>query len=1225
MNDSGRAHSRSGWRIRRAPAGLHSRASHRRAAGLALALLAGPAIRPAIAQAPDEPLLRMHYLRDQRAYPFADVPLGALQRGWAQLEARWPQFMLRRRGLRGPFVVAAPPGGQTAWTPIGPAPIGTAATGRLSTIAIHPTDPSILYVGGAQGGVWKSVDSGANWTPMSDGECSLAMGALAIDPTTPDIIYAGTGELHFSGDSYYGCGILRSTDGGTTWTQLGASHFDTNIGGARVSAILIDPSTAGSATATTVYAATSVGLYRSTDSGLNWTRTLEGIATDMVLDPVTPTRLWAAIGSPNGDARNGVYHSSDGGVTWTKQATFPAADVGRIALAIAPSAPATLYAAIQRAFSASAGAGELLGIYRTTDGGSNWGRVNAENADCGTQCWYDLVIRVDPINPSVVWFGGVFMYRSTDAGATFRRVLGTMHVDQHTLAFDPQDPTVLYAGNDGGIYRTHNAGVSWESINSNLALTQFYPGVSPHPFDPAVVLAGTQDNGTLEYSGVPTWQTVLGGDGGFTAIDASDPTISYAETQWSQNSGFSGPRRRIAPGNYVRMVAGINAADRGLFIPPLVIDPVDPAVLYFGTFRLYRSFNRSLSWTAISTDLSRGNGRVSAIAPAPSDNSTIWVGTSDGNVQVTRNVGTSWNLRTAGLPDRFVTDIAVDRLAAGTATITVSGFNTGHVFRSTDFGVSWRDISGTLPDVPVNAVLDIGGRLLIGTDLGIFASDDVGATWTPFMAGLPNVAVFDLAYSNETGIAVAGTHGRGMYAIRPLAAASVVLDPDNLAFTAILDTVRLGATVFDSTGAAIAEPFVSWRSLDPAVVTVVAGGGVRSRGNGSTSVIAAMAGVADTTTVAVEQIAAALSGLPDSTFLVEGETRDFEATATDSNDQPVLGAQLVWTSSEPGVATVDASGRVRAVAAGNTWIRVRLGALTDSTGILVDVPSTALLDAVALPGETTPRSAAGTRLPLLRLRFSVSGFEPVEITRLGFDVTGDDPGARLLILRDLDDDGVIDPADTQLASYPVSLSPGASAVVTVSPSGFRVAGDSTASLIVALGLSGDSPNGATFQARFLPAQTATIGQRSGRQNRLEQPAQPVASDLVSTTLLAVDEVLSLSENPVRSASLVLNFAANPQTAAIFTVNGRLVLDLKSRLSGEGRIEWDLRNSDGTPVAPGVYLVIFDVAGTRYQEKLIVLRRSAVDAEDRQGGAAPGGGTGHQDPADPLRAGRNASP
>lgn len=1147
---------------------------------------------PVAAQAPDQPLLRMQYLRDQRAYPFDRIPVGALQRAWNDFATRWPSVVLNRRGLSGPLDAAAELAANgRSWTPLGPAPIQTASTGRLSTIAVHPDNPATIYIGGAQGGVWKTTNGGTSWTALTDGECSLAMGSIAIDPVSPQIVYAGTGELHFSGDSYYGCGVLRSTDAGTTWTQLGASIFDTNIGGARISKVIVDPATAGSANATVVYAATSVGVYRSADSGLNWTRVLEGIATDMVRDPATPATLYAAVGSPSGNALNGVYKSVNGGLDWTRLGGgFPTADIGRIALAIAPSDPQRLYAAIQTSFNAENDGGQLFGIFRSNDGGATWTRAAAAGASCGSQCWYDLVIAVEPAVAENVWFGGVFLYRSTDGAASFRNVLNGIHVDQHALTFDPRNPGTLYAGNDGGIFRTTTAGSSWQSLNTNLALTQFYSGISAHPTDPTAALGGTQDNGTLEYSGVAIWQNVVGGDGGFTAIDYRDPSVAYAETQWTQNSSFAGPRRRNLPSGFIRMVNGIDPADRALFIPPIVMDPTNPAVLYFGTYRVYRTTNQAGAWGAISPDLSKGNGRVSAIAPAPSDPGTIYVGTSDGNLQVTRNFGGSWALRTTGLPNRHIKDIVIDRAEPGTAVLSASGFNTGHVFRTTDFGANWTDISGNLPDVPVNAILEIADEIFIGTDLGVFLSADLGATWTPFMDGLPNVAVFDLAYSNETGVALAGTHGRGMFSFRPLSAASITLAADSLRFNALLDTLRLGATVRDSLGAPIAKPFISWRSLDPAVASVDVAGLVRSHTNGTTGIVASMAGASDTTFVTVDQIAVTVTGLPDTASLVVGENRTLEAVATDSNGQELPSGAYVWSSTNPAAATVDATGRITAVAPGNAIVHVLLGSLGDSTAVRVGLPSVATLAASAIAAASNPSSAAGTRLPLLRLDLSVDGFEPVEITRLGFDLTGDDSNASLLVIHDANANGQLDPTDRQLSRTTVDLRAGTQSRVTLSTAGFAVPGEGAETLIIALGLSGRSPNGARFQVRFLPDETATIGQQSRLSNRLQQPGQPVESALVATTLLPSGELLSFSENPVRSASLIVNFAEAPQTAAIYTLTGRLVLEIASRVTEDGRFEWDLRNSDGTLVAPGVYLVVFDVQGTRQQEKIVILRR-----------------------------------
>jgi photosystem II stability/assembly factor-like uncharacterized protein len=1019
------------------------------------------------------------------------------------------------------------------------------------------------------------------------------MGSIVIDPVNPQILYAGTGELHFSADSYYGCGVLRSADGGASWTQLGASVFDTNTGGARISKVLIDPATAGSTSSTGVYAATSDGVWTSRNSGVSWTRALPGVATDLVMHPTNPQILYAALGLPGGSGANGVYRSSDGGNTWTVMPTgFPTSNVGRIALALAPASPSVLYAAVQDAFGSGGNDGQLLGIWKSTDAGATWLRINATGADCGTQCWYDLVIATDPLDANIVYFGGVLLYRSDDGGSTFRNILRNIHVDQHAITFDPANPAVVFVGNDGGIYRSPDRGSNWVSLNTNLALTQFYSGISLHPTDPAVALGGTQDNGTLEYFGQAAWDLVLGGDGGFTAIDYRDPNYAYAETQWSQNSGFSGPRQRIGPGQFgVRKVTGIDMNDRALFIPPLVMDPADPAVLYFGTFRVYRTANRADLWTAISPDLSRGTGRISAIAPAASEPATIYAGTSDGNLQVTRDLGANWSLRVAGLPNRAITDIAVDPLNAANAIVVFSGFGGGHVFRTTNFGTNWTDISTNLPDVPVTAVIrhpELGGDIYIGTDLGVFRASD-GSSWTPLTDGLPNVAVFDLAYNPQTAFIVAATHGRGMFSFRPVVAADVILAPDSIRLTSLQDTVRLAATAFDTLGAQYPNATFTWRSTDLAVAAVDAAGLVRSLTNGETRIIAAFAGAADTTVVRISQIAVALADVPDSLALVVGERITMPGRAVDARGQTVLNANVIWTSTDPATATVDAAGALSALAVGNTLIRGQVDALRDSSRVAVLAPSTAAVAANSIVQAGRASSAAGTRVPLLRVRFQTQGIEPVEITRLGFDVTGNDEGAELLLVRDADDDGTLEPTDPVLVSFAVSLRPGATQRVTLSPNGFTVAPGATAAVLIALRMSGSAPNGTSFQASYIPGETSSTGTRSGAQNRLQQSPAPVSSGPVQATLLAAGEILTFSENPVRSARVIFNFSERPTVAAIYTVSGRRVIDLTRQISEAARLEWDLRNEDGNLVAPGVYLVIFEVGGTVMRERLMVLR------------------------------------
>ncbi|MCI0437157.1 MAG: hypothetical protein L0271_26505 [Gemmatimonadetes bacterium] len=1163
---------------------------------LAVALaLPGPAAARAQDVPPDNPYLRWLYFNEIRAWPFDRVPPGALQAARRQMAQRWPDIISAARANRANVATAA-----AVWSPIGPAPITTGSSGRLTTIAAHPTNADVLYIGGAQGGVWKTTNGGLDWTPLTDGECSLAMGSIALDPANPDIVYAGTGELHFSGDSYYGCGVLRSTDAGVTWTQLGASTFDTNTGGARISKVIVDPRGAGSATTSTVYASSSFGVHKSTDSGVTWRRTLDGVATDLVQHATSPNTLWAALGVPSGNTANGVYRSDDGGETWVRQPTgFASLDVGRIALAHAPSTSGTLYAAVQDGFGGGGNDGRLLGVWKTTDGGANWVKLVAAGADCGTQCWYDLAIITDPLDPNTVYFGGISLYRSNDGGAQFTNIINGIHVDQHAFAFTPQDPATLYVGNDGGIFRTRNRGVSWTSLNTNLAITQFYSGVSLHPAEGGYALGGTQDNGTLEFRGSPAWDLVLGADGGFTAIDYVDPTISYAETQWTAGSTFGGPRRRFGQGSFERMAAGIDANDRALFIPPLVMDPVDPRTLYFGTFRVYRTTNTAESWTPISPDLSStANGRVASIAPSRSSPGTIYVGMTDGTLQLTQDGGAQWTVRSSGIPQRVITDIAVDPADPSIAVAVVSGFNTGHAFRTSNFGQSWQDISGNLPDMPVLAVIThetLGADIFIGTDLGVFRSSDLGATWTPLVDGLPNVAVFDIAYRVATGELVAGTHGRGMFTFRASLAAAVVLAPDSVTLSSLGDTVRVNATALDAQGNPLPQVGFAWRSLDSKVVTVDASGLVQARGNGLTQIIAQTGGVADTMGVRVQQVAVAMMGLADMTGLVVGETLSFDANPVDARGATVEDAAIAWVSSDPTIVNVDAAGRGTALRVGTAKIFARLAALVDSTAASVTPPSTTHVTAASI-AAAGPRSRAGTLLPLLRIELSVQGQEAVELIRLGFEASGDDPEADVRIHRDANGDGILDPTDPVLASFPAALSPGGPVLVTLAANGLALPTTSPTHLIVALRLSGRSPNGAMFQVRFLPGQTATLGTRSNAANLLAQPAEPVASELVQSTVLGPDEVLTLSENPVRANAVVFNFRTRPTVASVFTIGGRLVIDMTATIDDEGRFVWDLRNEEGTPIAPGVYLIIFRIDNEIFREKLLILRTHAPNQE-----------------------------
>lgn len=735
------------------------------AVGLALAAQAGGATRAdasagraaASLLQTDDPARRWEFFLEQRRSPGLEGLGGRLQAA-------------RSAVLRRPMRIT-PPGRRSAvlsgaWEPLGPQviPWFLASTGRVSAVTLHPTDPDLIFAGGAQGGVWRTDNQGRSWRPLTDDQCSLAMGAIALDPVDPEIVYAGTGEAHFSADSYYGCGVLRSTDGGATWAHLGQSVFgDSPYGGARISRMAVDPATAGSASATTVYAATDWGFYRSTNSGRTWHETfvLEDqwwgpAVTDLALHPSVPERLFIGV------RYVGVHRSTNGGATW-KHLTLGDSTDGRIMLAQAPSDPAVLYAA----FDPRADEDAPPKLYRSSDGGDTWSALPAEGASC-TQCWYDMTLAVHPRDPSVLYFGSILFYRSDNGGRSFDYKMngGTewIHVDQHVITTDPERPDMVWVGNDGGVYRSPDRGEHWESLNTNLELTQFYGGVSISPRGAFDVLGGTQDNGTVRHRpGDPVWEHVLGGDGGFTATHPTRDRI-WVETQWGGE--YSGPRRSDGGASAEQFIAGIDLDEDALFIPPLVMDAFDPDVLYFGTSRLYKTRDGGDSWQVVPGDIAQKDADepISRIAPARSDGGVVYVA-SWGKVHVTRDGGATW--RTSFLPDRFVSDLAVHPTRAGTAWATVSGFGTGHVFATDDFGDTWRDITGNLPDHPVNAVLldpANDDQLFVGTDLGVFASAGPGR-WTRFGSGLPMVAVFDLVAEPHAGMMVAATHGRGAFSV----------------------------------------------------------------------------------------------------------------------------------------------------------------------------------------------------------------------------------------------------------------------------------------------------------------------------------------------------------------------------------------------------------------------------------------------------------------------------
>ena len=664
---------------------------------------------------------------------------------------------------------------QMVWYPGGPYNIG----GRITAIAANPNNPSIVYAGAADGGVLKSTDGGLHWTPIFDDMPSLSIGAIALNPQNPDEVFVGTGEANSSGDSFDGNGLYKSPDGGQTWIHLGLENTK------HINRIVFNPNNPDiifvAAMGGLFSADTSRGVYRTTDGGQTWEKVLfvsdSTGCIDLAINPQNPNivyaAMWERIRHPwhrrVGGPTSGIYRSTDGGNTWELLTNgLPSGNnVGRIGLAICQSNPSVLYAIY------ADDPGYFMGVYKTIDGGDSWYRVNdSELSDLFySYGWYFGNIRVNPNNPNDVYALGLDLYRSTNGGNSWYQVSGySVHVDQHDLWIDPNNPQHLILGNDGGIYISQNAGNSWQK-SSDLPITQFYR-VTVDFQNPIRIYGGTQDNGTVRtLTGDPqNWEIIFWGDGFFCIVDYTNPNIIYAEYQF-------GGLAKSTDGGYTFYDAtnGIDPADRTNWDTPVVMDPNDHNVLYYGTFRLYKTTNGANYWFPISNDLTNGPypggltyGTITAIAVSPSNSDVIYVGTDDGNLWITQDGGLNWTFIANGTPARWVTDIAVHPNSSDTAYVTFSGYvfddHTPYVMKTENAGTSWLDITGNLPQAPVNAiVIDTSNNwLIVGTDFGVYYTADE-LNWQPLGVGLPNSVVDDMVFHEETRKLVVGTHGRSTF------------------------------------------------------------------------------------------------------------------------------------------------------------------------------------------------------------------------------------------------------------------------------------------------------------------------------------------------------------------------------------------------------------------------------------------------------------------------------
>ena len=653
-------------------------------------------------------------------------------------------------------------GGFLNWKELGPKPIqgeywsGNAnASGRVCDILIDPNHPNVAYIAGAQGGVWKTIDGGVTWQPLTDALSSLASGDLCFDPFNTNIIYYGTGEQHFSGDSYYGDGLFKTTNGGSTWVKIAS----TSSVGSYIARVIVSPDNSN-----IIYVASDIGFNRSTDGGATWTTTLSySWCTDMVVRTDSANIVLAAIYG------YGIYKSTNYGATWTHITSgLPSSGFNRINMAISRSNPNIIYASFVNASTSG-----LLGLYRTSDGGNNWSQVSGVPDYLYAQGWYDNCIIIDPTNPAVIYAGGVFPYSSSyhglimtrDAWVTWSDITiandGTqLHPDMHCLAIS--NDGYLWVGNDGGVWKTSNPGTTWVNLNQNLGLTQFY-SLDFHPSDTIFIIGGTQDNGAVHMT-LSGWIQDNPGDGGPVAIEVQNPDIYYTSYvhidplyKWSKSSGYLGN------------VTGGWTGDRASWCSgPVTSDPTQPGVIYVGTYRVWKTVDGGTNWVIISGDLTGGGGHLRTIAVSSNNSNVIYTGSSDGYIYYTSDGGTTWHNRSVpSIPYAFPS-IVIDPSNDAIVYTCTERNSSSRVFYSTDAGVSWNDITGTLPGgvKPLSMTADFSGGtpvLYLGTDYGVYASTDLGTTWTKQDNGLPNAAVFSIKTQPGSNFIVAATHGRGMW------------------------------------------------------------------------------------------------------------------------------------------------------------------------------------------------------------------------------------------------------------------------------------------------------------------------------------------------------------------------------------------------------------------------------------------------------------------------------
>lgn len=639
------------------------------------------------------------------------------------------------------------------WTSLGPVdiPSNGGGAGRINCIAFYPGNPTIMFAGSPSGGLWKSTDAGNSWSTNTDLLPNIGVSSIVIDPSDPDIMYIATGDGD-AGDTYT-IGVLKSVDGGLTWNTTGLTYNVSQMQAVRK--LLIHPSNTD-----TLFAATNAGIYRSLDAGNTWTNVRSGNFFDIEFKPDDPATIWAA-------TYNRVFKSVNSGTSFLLCSAFSPSNVGRLAIAVTANDPDYLY--ILGGNNIDNG---LAGVWKTTDLGTTFTLCadypnmlgwTVDGTDAGGQAWYDLAIAASPTNKNTVLIGGVNIWKTTDGGTNWSLNAHWyggggkpyVHADIHAIEYIPGSGTTIYAGCDGGVFKTTNSGSTWLDKSGTLSIAQMYR-LGCSATDPGLVITGWQDNGSNLYDN-SSWSNVIGGDGMECMIDYSSPNYVYGEIYYgdiyrSDNGGSS----------WISITDDIT--EEGDWITPYLQDPLNPQTIYAGFSNLWRSDDRGNSWTKLSDLI--GTNKITVIAVAPSDPDVIYICRS-GFVLKSVDGGMTFSSASSGLPSLALTSLAVSPDDPDVLWVSLSGYYAGYkVYTSRNGGTTWINYSGSLPNIPANSIVietatDEG--IYLGTDLGVFYRDSTMNDWISYNTGLPNVVIDELEIHYGSGKLRAATYGRGLW------------------------------------------------------------------------------------------------------------------------------------------------------------------------------------------------------------------------------------------------------------------------------------------------------------------------------------------------------------------------------------------------------------------------------------------------------------------------------